>query len=307
VKRGRQFSIAAVAALAPAIWGSTYLVTTEWLPPDQPLLATTVRTLPGGLILLAFARVFPTGKWLWRIMALGTLNIGAFNFLMFVAAYRLPGGVAATLMAMQPMYVLVLAAVLMKDRVRAAHVIACVLGVLGVAMLVFRGETALDAGGVVASLAAAACLALGITLTKYWGLPPGAGLLAGTGWQLTAGGLVSLPFALTIEGLPSELTVDNVIGFSYLILFGAILSYLMWFRGIAKLPALAISILALFSPVVATILGWIVLDQSLTFAQLVGIAVIIGAVVLVQFQATRPKPPAPQSVQKAEEKPAAVE
>jgi probable blue pigment (indigoidine) exporter len=82
------------------------------LPPDRPLLATTVRVLPAGLILLPFARALPAGIWLWRTLALGTLNIGAFNFLLFVAAYRLPGGVAAMIMAVQPMVVLILAALL---------------------------------------------------------------------------------------------------------------------------------------------------------------------------------------------------
>src|SRR5205823_4990476 len=118
MNRNQHFLTAAVTAVAPAIWGSTYLVTTELLPPDRPLLATTVRVLPAGLILLAFARVLPTGIWLWRALVLGTLNIGAFNFLLFVAAYRLPGGVAAMIMAVQPMVVLILTALLMGDKIR---------------------------------------------------------------------------------------------------------------------------------------------------------------------------------------------
>ncbi|MDP9861288.1 drug/metabolite transporter (DMT)-like permease [Streptosporangium brasiliense] len=109
-----------MTALAPAIWGSTYLVTTEWLPPDRPLLAATVRVLPVGLVLLAYARTLPTGMWLWRVLVLGALNIGAFNFLLFVAAYRLPGGVAGMIMAVQPMLVLVLAALLIGDRIRSS-------------------------------------------------------------------------------------------------------------------------------------------------------------------------------------------
>ncbi|GAA0384321.1 EamA family transporter [Microbispora corallina] len=286
---GRSFLTTGVTALAPAIWGTTYLVTTEWLPADRPLLAATVRALPAGLILLLFTRVLPTGVWLWRTLVLGTLNIGAFNFLLFVAAYRLPGGIAAMLMTVQPMAVLVLAAVLIGDRIRFTHVAACVLGALGVVLLVFKGTAALNVVGVVAALAGAACMATGITLTKLWGRPPGVGLLPFTGWQLTAGGLVLAPFTLAIEGLPTTITATNVLGFAYLISLGAVISYAIWFRGIERLPALAVSVLALGSPIVATLLGYLFLHQTLSMLQLAGIVVIIVAALLAQ-----PRPAAPR-------------
>ena len=82
------------AALAPIVWGSTYVVTTELLPPGRPLLVAALRALPAGLLLLAWSRTLPRGEWWWRVLVLGTLNIGAFFALLFVAAYRLPGGVA---------------------------------------------------------------------------------------------------------------------------------------------------------------------------------------------------------------------
>jgi probable blue pigment (indigoidine) exporter len=272
----RQLLTAGVTALAPAIWGSTYLVTTEWLPPDRPLLATTVRALPAGLVLLPFTRAVPSGTWLWRTIALGTLNIGAFNFLLFVAAYRLPGGIAAMIMAVQPMLVLVLAALLIGDRIRYAHVVACALGAGGVALLVFEGAAAPDLLGVLAALAA------GITLTKLWGRPDGVGLLPFTGWQLVAGGLVTLPFTLALEGLPATISASNVIGFGYLISLGAVISYAIWFRGMERLPAIAVSFLALGSPIVATLLGYLFLSQALSILQVAGIVAIIAAVLLAQ-------------------------
>ncbi|MFC4857013.1 EamA family transporter [Actinophytocola glycyrrhizae] len=285
MKSGNQLVTAGVTALAPAIWGSTYLVTTEFLPPDRPLLATTVRALPAGLILLAFVRTLPVGKWVWRSLVLGALNIGAFNFLLFVAAYRLPGGVAAMIMAVQPMVVLVLAALLIKDRIRPVHVVACLLGACGVVLLVFRGTAALDFVGVLAALAAAVSMATGITMTKHWGRPEGVGLVPFTGWQLVAGGLVTLPF-LAIEGLPSSISGTNVIGFVYLMSFGAVISYLIWFRGIERLPAFAVSFLALGSPVVATFLGFVFVDERLSIPQVAGVVAIIVAVLLAQ-----PRPP----------------
>lgn len=286
MRSGHQLLTTGVTALAPAIWGSTYLVTTEWLPPERPLLATTIRALPGGLILLALTRRLPAGTWWWRSLVLGTLNIGAFNVLLFVAAYRLPGGIAAMIMAVQPMIVLILAALLIGDKIRGAHMVACLLGAAGVAMLVFRGTTAPNTVGVVAALAAAACMAAGITLTKWWGRPDGVGLLSFTGWQLVAGGLVSLPFTLSLEGLPAGVTGSNIIGLAYLASLGAVLSYALWFRGIASLPALAVSFLALGSPIVATLLGYLFLHQTLAIVQIVGVIAIIVAVLLAQ-----PRPP----------------
>jgi probable blue pigment (indigoidine) exporter len=289
VRSGHQLLTAGVTVLAPAIWGSTYLVTTEWLPPDRPLLATAVRTLPAGLILLALARVLPRATWLWRALVLGTLNIGAFNFLLFVAAYRLPGGVAAIIMAVQPMVVLILGALLIGDRIRAVHVVACLLGATGVVLLVFKGTVALSAVGVVAALAAAVSMATGITLTKHWGRPEGVGLLPFTGWQLVAGGLVSLPFMLAIEGLPSSVTWINILAFVYLMTFGAVISYVIWFRGIERLPALAVSFLALGSPVVATLLGFFFNQERMSVLQLVGIVVIVVAVLLAQPRPVKPR------------------
>ena len=68
----------ALTAFAPAAWGTTYIVTTELLPPDRPLLAAALRALPAGLALAALSRRRPSGVWWWRAGVLGALNIGAF-------------------------------------------------------------------------------------------------------------------------------------------------------------------------------------------------------------------------------------
>lgn len=272
----------ALTALAPAVWGSTYLVTTELLPPGRPLLASTVRALPAGLALLAFGRVLPRGVWWWRALVLGVLNIGAFFYLLFVAAYHLPGGVAALVVAVQPMMVLLLAALLLKDRIQPLQVAACGLGVAGVALLVLRPQAGMDTVGVLAGLGGAVCMASGIVLTKRWGRPEGVGVLTFTGWQLTVGGLVLAPVTLAVEGLPSHITGTNVTGFAYLSVIGALLAYAIWFRGIGRLPALAVSMLGFASPLTATVLGYLVLGQALTPVQMAGALAVITAVVLAQ-------------------------
>ena len=98
-------------------------------------------------------------------------------------------------------------------------------------------------------------------------------MLTFTGWQLTVGGVVLLPFMLTGEGLPKTITVENISGFLYLSVIGALLAYAVWFRGIEKLPALAVSFLSFASPLAATVLGYVVLGQTLSVLQLLGAVV----------------------------------
>lgn len=100
-------------ATAPAIWGSTYIVTTLMLPDGYPLTIAMLRALPAGLILLVLVRQLPPVEWLGKVMILGALNFTIFWALLFVAAYRLPGGVAATLGAVQPLVVLALSSLLL--------------------------------------------------------------------------------------------------------------------------------------------------------------------------------------------------
>ena len=282
----------AVTALAPAVWGTTYLVTTELLPPGRPLLAALVRALPAGLALLAVTRVLPVGSWWWRSLVLGSLNIGVFFALLFAAAHRLPGGVAATVGAVQPLLVVALAAGLLGEAVTARVLLAGLTGLVGVGLLVLRADAAVDPVGVAAALGGAVVMAAGVVLTKRWGRP--VGLLAFTAWQLTAGGLVLLPVTLAVEGLPPDgVSATNAAGFAYLAVVGTALAYALWFRGVTALPAASTAALGLLSPLVATIAGWVVLDQGLTGAQVLGAVLVLGAVTAVQ---TAPPGRPPQRV-----------
>jgi len=292
VNSQRIAATSAVTALAPAVWGSTYLVTTEFLPPDRPLLASTLRALPAGLILLLMTRKLPSGVWWWRAVVLGVLNIGAFFYFLFLAAYHLPGGVAALVMSIQPMIVLLLGSLLLKDRIRPLHVGSCLLAAAGVALLVLQPHAGLDGVGVLAGLLGALSMASGIVLTKKWGRPDDVSLLTFTGWQLTVGGLVLLPIMLASEDLPDHLTWGNIGGYLYLGIIGALIAYVLWFRGLSRLPALAASFLSFASPLCATVLGYLFLDETLRPLQLVGAVAVVAAVVLAQPR-NRSKPPAP--------------
>lgn len=69
----------AITAIAPLVWGSTYLVTTEFLPPDRPFLAAVLRCLPAGLLLLLWTRQFPKRHEWSKVVVLAFLNIGFFS------------------------------------------------------------------------------------------------------------------------------------------------------------------------------------------------------------------------------------
>ncbi|HEX5332969.1 MAG TPA: EamA family transporter [Cellulomonas sp.] len=264
-------------AVAPVLWGSTYLATTALLPADRPLLAATLRALPAGALLLLVCRRLPTGAWWWRSWVLGTLNIAAFFALLFVAAYRLPGGVAATVGAIQPLLVALLAHRVLGERVTTRAVFSAAAGLAGVALVVLRAQTRLDTLGLLAAVGGALSMASGIILTKKWGQP--ASPLTTTSWQLVAGGLTLVPLTLAFEGLPAEpLTVRNLTGYAYLSILGTAFAYVVWFRGIAQLPTRIPSILGLLSPVVAILLGWMLAGQALAAAQVAGIAIVLSSI-----------------------------
>ncbi|MCI3269581.1 EamA family transporter [Streptomyces cylindrosporus] len=273
-----------LTALAPVSWGTTYAVTTEFLPADRPLFTALTRALPAGLLLLAVARVLPRGAWWWKSAVLGVLNIGAFFPLLFLSAYRLPGGMAAVVGSVGPLFVVGLSALLLGQRPTVRAVVAGVVAAFGVSLVVLKASGALDPVGVLAALASAASMSTGTVLTKRWGRPEGVGPLALTGWQLTAGGLLIAPLAFLAEGAPPALDAPAVGGYLYLALANTAVAYWLWFRGIGRLTATQVTFLGPLSPLTAAIVGWAALGQSLTPVQLVGMGLAFGATVAGQLR-----------------------
>ncbi|AIY01091.1 drug/metabolite transporter permease [Arthrobacter sp. PAMC 25486] len=274
-----------MTALAPVLWGSTYLTTTMFLPEGRPLLAAVLRALPAGLLLLVLSRRLPQGSWWWKSWVLGMLNIGVFFALLFVAAYRLPGGVAAIVGGAQPLLVALLASRVLHEKLTMARLLAGSAGVLGVALIVLQSQARLDPIGIAAAAGGTLSMAVGTVLAKKWGQPLGTSgqpvsALATTAWQLIAGGASLVIVLLLVEGLPtSPLTGSNILGYLYLSIAGTAFAYYCWFRGLARLPAGAAAFLGLLSPVVAIVLGWVVMGQALGPWQLAGVAVVLASVV----------------------------
>ena len=276
-----------LTALAPAVWGSTYYVTTEWLPEGHPMTLAMLRALPAGLLLLAIVQQLPLRERFAKVLVLGTLNFAVFWTLLFVAAQRLPGGVAATLGSAQALLVLLLARGLLGTPVRAASVFAALMGGLGVALLVLGPAASLDPLGLAAGVGSALAMAAGTVLSRKW--QSGVAPLTFTAWQLTAGGLVLLPLALLSEPPLPSLEAGHLWALVYLGLMGAALTYFLWFRGLARLGHATVSLLALLSPVTAVGIGWFVLDQSLTVSQCFGVLVVLCSVAWGQQVAARPE------------------
>jgi probable blue pigment (indigoidine) exporter len=269
-----------LTAIAPAIWGSTYLVTTEFLPHGYPLTVALLRALPAGLVLLLVVRQLPQGIWWMRSIVLGALNFSFFWAMLFVSAYRLPGGVAATVGAIQPLLVVALARLLIGTAIRPLTIVAGAVGMAGVGLLVLTPGAALNPIGIIAGLAGAVSMAFGTVLTRRW-TPPVSNLTF-TAWQLTAGGVLLLPVAVLLEPALPTPTLANVLGIVWLGLIGAAFTYLLWFRGLSKLEPAAVASLGFLSPLVATLLGWSVLGQNLTMMQIVGMVAVLVSVWMAQ-------------------------
>lgn len=281
----KRSSTVLLTALAPVSWGTTYAVTTELLPADRPLFTGLMRALPAGLLLLALGRVLPRGVWWAKAAVLGALNIGAFFPLLFLSAYRLPGGMAAVVGSVGPLFVVGLSALLLGQRPTARTVLAGVVAAFGVSLVVLKAAGALDPLGVLAALASTASMSAGTVLTKRWGRPDGVGPLALAGWQLTAGGLLIAPLAFVVEGAPPALDGRAVGGYLYLALANTAVSYWLWFRGIGRLTATQVTFLGPLSPLTAAVVGWAALGQALTPLQLTGMALAFGATVAGQLRA----------------------
>ncbi|HJB64591.1 MAG TPA: EamA family transporter [Candidatus Microbacterium pullistercoris] len=279
----------ALTAITPVAWGTTYIVTTHMLPEGHPLFAALMRALPAGILGLLLTRTLPRRSWWWKSAVLGTLNMGAFFPLLFLAAQLLPGGVAATLGAAQPLVVAFLAVVILRESLSTWRIVWGVVGMIGVGLVVVGPGAGLSPLGVVAGLAGAASMGTGVVLTKKWGRPVGVSAVGLASWQLTAAGVVLLLPTLLIDGVPPGIDAVAITGYLWLGIVGALLGYSLWFAGIRRLPVTATALLGLLSPLVAAILGSVIAGETLTLLQLAGFAIALTAMLAGQLSPARGK------------------
>lgn len=151
-------------------------------------------------------------------------------------------------------------------------------------MLVLGPAAQLDSIGVMAAAAGALAMACGTLLTKKWQPPVSALVL--TSWQLSVGGLFLLPLAFSVETLPQSLSLTHILGYLWLGLIGTGLTYVFWLRGVMRMSASAVTGFSLLSPLSATVLGLVVLDQHLTLVQSLGMVLVLTGVWLGQHKTT---------------------
>ncbi|MCP2349756.1 DMT family transporter [Nonomuraea roseoviolacea] len=276
---------APITAIAPVAWGATYLVTHRFLPADHPLYGAAIRALPAGLLLLLVRRRLPRGSWWGRSLLLGTLNMGAFFALVYLAAQTLPTSVASTIMATSPVVMMLFAWAALSERPRAAHAAGAVIGIAGVCLLLLRGATAVNATGVLASVLAMTMSSFGYVLAKKWSAS--VDVFSLTAWQLVAGGAVLVPVAVVVEGPPPALDVPALLGFGYVTVVATALAFAAWFTGLRHLSAGTVGLIGLLNPMTGVLLGTAVAGETLTAQQVCGLALVFAGILLGQPVATR--------------------
>ena len=275
-----------MTAIAPAAWGTTYIVTEKLLPADRPLFGALVRALPIGLVLLAWRRRLPSGGWWWRAAVLGALNIGLFFPLIFVAAYYLPGGLASTIQATSPLAVMTVAWLMIGERPVAPRILAALVGLAGVTLLVLRSPDGVTGLGLAGAFGSVAISAVGFVLVKRW--TPPVDMITLTAWQLVFGGLVLLPAAFLVEGAPPAVDGQALLGYAWIAVVGTGLAYVCWFTGLRAMTAGGVSLIGLLNPVVGTALGVAFAAEAFGPAQAVGVLLVLGGVVLGQRPGAEP-------------------
>jgi len=275
--RGRLGTVLATL-LAPILWGTTFITVTEFLPPGRPLLVAAARVVPAGIALLALGALSPGWRpdsWR-RTLVLSLCYYGLFFPFLIVAVYRLPGGVAAATSGVQPLMVALIALIVSGARATRIDIVVGIVAAIGVTMVVIQPDAGFDVIGVSAGLAAQACFSAGVVLTKKYPTPPNR--LADTGWQMVIAGVILVPLVLIFEGLPESITATNLVAFAYLSLVVTGAAFLLWMNGVRKLPPTAPPLLNAAVPVTATILGWVILDQTMSPIQLIGLIVAFGTI-----------------------------
>ncbi len=268
----------AITAIAPIAWGSTYYVTRHLLPPDAALWGAVIRCLPAGLLVLALVRRLPRGSWWWRSVVLGALTVGGLNVLVYVAAQRLATSLASTIMSTSAAALLLLSWIVLRQRPRTRAVVGAAVGIAGVVVMLQPGGGEVDPWGVAASIVAMLSSSLGFVLTRRWG--PEVPALTMTAWQLIAGSLVVVPFAVIVEGAPPALDAPALAGFAYVIVVATAIAYAAWFAGLAQLSGAVVGIVGLLNPVTGVLLGVLLAGEPFGPVEAIGFALVVAGVVL---------------------------
>ena len=275
------------------LWGSTYLGIRFAVASLPPLLMVGTRHLIAGALLYAFMRARgaprPTAvNWRSAIL-LGTLLLLGGNGLVSLAEQTVPSGITALMVAAVPFWMVLLNAAEKRSWPRVSVLGGLVLGVVGLAILVFptggQAPDHVDPVGILMLLAATFSWGVGSLYAHRAQMP--ASTFLGIGMQMIAGGIMSWAVGLTIgegSGLQvAAFTEKSLVALGYLVIFGSLLGFsaYVWLLKVTT-PARA-STYAFVNPVIAVLLGWALAGEALTWRVALAGATIVAAVGLNLF------------------------
>ena len=284
--------LAAFAAVY-VIWGSTYLAIRFAVETLPPLLMAGARFTVAGLLLLLWSRLVQHAErpsrsdWRTGLMSGALLLLGG-NGAVVWAETRVPSGIAALLVAVVPLWMVLLDWLRPGGRRPGAPVfVGLALGLVGLGLLV--GPDSLHDGGAVNAIGALVLMigslswAIGSLLTKQAPRPTTS--INGSGTQMFAGGLCLLA-AGTLVGEISQLDLTHVaersvFGFLYLVLFGSLIGFTAYFYLLSHTTAAKAATYAYVNPVVAVLLGWAFAHEPLTMRTMLAAAVILAGVAII--------------------------
>ena len=304
-KRAPEWQVWAALLIVYIVWGSTYLaisVVDETMP---PLLAAGLRHLTAGTILFVLllatrgmrALRLSRAEWLGVGFVGLALLLGG-NGLVVLAETSVPSGLTALIIAVVPLFVVLLRRIF-GERVRLGTYVGVAVGFVGVGVLIIPHglNGSVSTAGMLMLIGASLSWAIGTFFSKRVALPRDP--LASTGGQMVVGG-GSLLLAGLLTGETGQVQVQNfspasVVALLYLILFGSVLAYTAYTWLLQNTTVSRVSTYAYVNPLVAIVLGSVLLNERIDVFIVIGAAMIVTAViVVVRSEATRtPVLPAP--------------
>jgi drug/metabolite transporter (DMT)-like permease len=272
------------------LWGSTYLAIRVMVEDIPPLLGAGARfALAGGVLLAVLAArgrsVRVSRRGLAAAAVVGVLLLAGGNGLVTVAERNVPSGLAALLIASVPLWVVILRSTVARERVARGTLVGVAIGFAGLALLLLPGSRPAEAtaGGVALVLLAAFLWATGLFLSPRVPVPPD--LLASTAWQMVCGGAVLLVCAL-FAGEPNDLhladaATKSLLAFVWLVTAGSWVAFTAFAWLLQNAPVSQVATYAYINPLVAVILGWAILDETVSAGTIAGAALVVASVAAI--------------------------
>jgi drug/metabolite transporter (DMT)-like permease len=280
-------------ALVYIFWGSTYLairITVSHIPPAT-LCAT--RFLVAGVLMLGWCaaagrEVRVSFSDLLKMAVVGVLLLTGGNLTLSWAEQYVPSGLAALIAAATPIWILVLDRLLFGvNHFTRAGIAGLTLGVAGILVLLWPDVSAhsnalsrLELLASVSLLGGCFSWALGSVLSHHW--QRSADPFVDTAWQITFAGLGNLVFVFVLgEQHRVRWTWQGLAGIGYLVVFGSWVGYTAYIYLLRHVSTAKVSTYAYVNPVVAVLLGWLVVHERVDRFIVAGSVIVIAAVALV--------------------------